>query len=111
MLHFVSLRASSLFDPSVHSSRPLMSVLAQRKSNDTSEKTPPSPIVDEKRAVDSDTVSFVDTLNGDEALQLVGRERTAEFSEEYNKRLRRKLVHTFLCLPRFRTQYFSPRTS
>lgn len=101
---FFSLRASSFFEPSAHPSRSLMSVLAQRKSNDTSEKTPPSPIVDEKRAVESETVSFVDTLEGDEALQLVGRERTAEFSEEYNRRLRRKLVYIFLCLPRFQTQ-------
>jgi len=35
------------------------------------------------------TISSVD---GDEALRLVGRERTAQFSEEYNKKLRRKLV-------------------
>lgn len=33
-----------------------------------------------------------DTKDGDEALQLVGEQRTAHFSEEYNFKLRRKLV-------------------
>lgn len=59
--------------------------------SDEKKTLPSSPVVDEK-AVESDTVSVVDTLQGDEALHLVGRERTAEFSEEYNKKLRRKLV-------------------
>jgi hypothetical protein len=36
-------------------------------------------------------VSF-DSSEVDEALQLVGTRRTAQFSEEYNQRLRRKLV-------------------
>lgn len=49
---------------------------------------------DEKRDVEViDADSVVDSYEGDEALKLVGRERTAEFSEEYNRRLRRKLVH------------------
>ncbi|KAI0069067.1 MFS general substrate transporter [Artomyces pyxidatus] len=43
---------------------------------------------DEKRSV---TESAVDSREGDEALKLVGRERQAHFSEEYNRRLRRKL--------------------
>ena len=34
----------------------------------------------------------VSSVDGDEALKLVGLERTAVFSEEYNARLRRKLV-------------------
>jgi ACS family allantoate permease-like MFS transporter len=37
----------------------------------------------------------LDTVNseeGDEALRLVGTVRTAQFSEEYNLKLRRKLV-------------------
>ena len=72
-----------------------MSTIIERRVNDASEKTPPSPVVDEKHVVDSDTASYVDTLEGDEALQLVGRERTAEFSEDYNRRLRRKLVCPF----------------
>lgn len=55
-------------------------------------------MVDEKRSQDEEkagydvTVSVADSVEGDEALKLVGRERTAEFSEEYNRKLRRKLV-------------------
>lgn len=50
---------------------------------------------DEKRSqVEDDVVSTVDSYEGDEALKLVGRERTAEFSEEYNRKLRRKLVRS-----------------
>ncbi|EIW61735.1 MFS general substrate transporter [Trametes versicolor FP-101664 SS1] len=54
-------------------------------------------MVDEKRSRDEEkdgydvTVSVTDSVEGDEALKLVGRERTAEFSEEYNRKLRRKL--------------------
>ena len=57
-----------------------------------------SSSVDEKRVVDAEALSVDDTIHGDEALELVGRERTEQFSEEYNLRLRRKLVshrHTF----------------
>lgn len=61
-------------------------------SIEKSEKVPPSPLVNEKQAVTSETASVVDSVDGDEALHLVGRERTSQFSEEYNKRLRRKLV-------------------
>jgi MFS transporter, ACS family, allantoate permease len=35
----------------------------------------------------------IDTSQGDEALKLVGAERKEQFSEEYNLRLRKKLVH------------------
>ena len=56
------------------------------------EKQPASPVVDEKQAETLEIASITDSVEGDEALHLVGRERTAQFSEEYNKRLRRKLV-------------------
>lgn len=41
---------------------------------------------------DVEIVSVMESTEGDEALKLVGRERTAQFSEEYNRGLRRKLV-------------------
>ncbi|TFK43608.1 MFS general substrate transporter [Crucibulum laeve] len=43
--------------------------------------------VDEKLSV----VDSVDLQNGDEALRLIGLQRTTEFTEEYNRKLRRKL--------------------
>ena len=43
-------------------------------------------------AVGTVSESVVESTDGDEALRLVGKERTAQFSEEYNKKLRRKLV-------------------
>lgn len=43
--------------------------------------------LDEKFSKDS-----IDLSDGDEALRLIGIERTAQFSEEYNAKLRRKLV-------------------
>ena len=52
-----------------------------------------SPL-DEKRPASELSSEFLD---GDEALHLVGAERTAHFSEEYNLKLRRKLVSS-LCL-------------
>jgi MFS transporter, ACS family, DAL5 transporter family protein len=45
--------------------------------------------LDEKRPASELSSEIYD---GDEALQLVGAERTAQFSEEYNLKLRRKLV-------------------
>lgn len=36
--------------------------------------------------------SCIDFKDGDEALRLIGAERTNQFSEEYNLKLRRKLV-------------------
>jgi MFS transporter, ACS family, allantoate permease len=36
--------------------------------------------------------SSINLKEGDEALRLIGVERTVEFSEEYNRKLRRKLV-------------------
>lgn len=63
----------------------------QPRASIESEKVSSSP-VDEKHVVDSEVTSLTDSLQADEALQLVGKERTQEFSEEYNRRLRRKLV-------------------
>ncbi|KAI0366410.1 MFS general substrate transporter [Pilatotrama ljubarskyi] len=51
------------------------------------------------------TVSIAESTEGDEALKLVGRERTAQFSEEYNKKLRRKL--DFLIPPLCAAVYFT----
>ena len=34
----------------------------------------------------------VDLQDGDEALRLIGAERTTQFSKEYNEKLKRKLV-------------------
>lgn len=53
---------------------------------------------DEEKRSASEDVQSVDTLSGaDEALKLVGQERTAFFDDAYNARLRRKLVDTSLC--------------
>lgn len=50
-------------------------------------------VPDDKRETDVSILeSQSDLSQQDEALRLVGRERQAEFSEEFNKRLRRKLV-------------------
>jgi MFS transporter, ACS family, allantoate permease len=46
---------------------------------------------------------IVDTSQGDEALQLVGAERKDRFSEEYNLKLRRKLVPLSLKWPVLRS--------
>jgi hypothetical protein len=63
------------------------------------EKGKESPsVLDEKRPVSE---SSEDIRDGDEALQLVGALRSAQFSEEYNLKLRRKLVSTVvLCWTR-----------
>ncbi|VDB97538.1 unnamed protein product [Peniophora sp. CBMAI 1063] len=60
------------------------------------EKQPPSPVLDEKHDgadVEAHSVSSAsdDDRRADEALKLVGRERTQVFSDEYNAKLRRKL--------------------
>lgn len=49
-----------------------------------------SPI-DEKRPEIVDVLS-INSEDADEALELVGSQRTQQFSEEYNNKLRRKLV-------------------
>jgi MFS transporter, ACS family, allantoate permease len=51
---------------------------------------------DEK--LERSSASEISISKGDEALQLVGVERTTEFSEEYNRRLRRKLVSASLTI-------------
>lgn len=47
---------------------------------------------EDNKQVDTVSVQSIDSRDVDEALGLVGMRRTAEFSEEYNKKLRRKLV-------------------
>lgn len=47
---------------------------------------------EDSKQVDSVTIESVDSRDVDEALNLVGMRRTAEFSEDYNRKLRRKLV-------------------
>ena len=69
----------------------LTTTMAIQRESIESEKVSESP-VDEKHVVDSEVASVNDSIQEDEALQLVGKERTQEFSEEYNRRLRRKLV-------------------
>lgn len=63
----------------------------QKRGSVDTEKDSKEP-VDEKRVVDAEVASVTDSENGDEALELVGKERTQQFSEEYNRKLRRKLV-------------------
>jgi histone acetyltransferase (RNA polymerase elongator complex component) len=46
----------------------------------------------EEKHVGVTTTTSFDSSNMDEAMRLVGAERTAVFSEEYNAKLRRKLV-------------------
>ena len=65
--------------------------MTEPRRSPTTEKQP-APSVDEKRTFDAEVASADDTLDGDEALQLVGRERTEQFSDAYNRRLLRKLV-------------------
>lgn len=49
--------------------------------------------IDEKaKGEDLTEANVIDAGDGDEALLLVGAERTTEFSEEYYANLRRKLV-------------------
>ncbi|EKM59830.1 uncharacterized protein PHACADRAFT_250561 [Phanerochaete carnosa HHB-10118-sp] len=60
--------------------------------------------IDEKPA-DAEIVSVMGSENGDEALELVGKERTQQFSEEYNRRLRRKL--DFIIPPLCAAVYFT----
>lgn len=57
-----------------------------------------SPPQDEKHP-EVVTLQSVDSKDADEALELVGLRRELHFSEEYNKKLRRKLVSLFFLLP------------
>lgn len=68
-----------------------------RKSPVPSDEKPgPSSTEDEKQIYESQTISLVDSSDGDEALKLVGREREVQFSDEYNRKLRNKLVRAFI---------------
>ncbi|KAK0468298.1 MFS general substrate transporter [Desarmillaria tabescens] len=71
-------------------------------SLDKNEKTLESVTVDEKT-----TLSSIDASRGDEALKIVGTERAASFSDEYNLKLRRKLDKLIppLCAAVYFTQF------
>lgn len=75
-----------------------MSIKASRKSGDVSESVEVVTSVDEKHDIDTSvSISSEAHSDGDEALQLVGKERLTEFSDEYNRKLRRKLVRQSTC--------------
>ena len=69
-----------------------MSAAQARKSVEKRNSTEKALSQDDEKVAYDGSASSTDSADGDEALQLVGKERTAEFSEEYNLRLRRKLV-------------------
>ncbi|OSC99140.1 MFS general substrate transporter [Trametes coccinea BRFM310] len=80
-----------------------MSSLQHRKPLEiTDEKTQSR---DEEKDVYDVAVSEAESTEGDEALKLVGRERVAQFSDEYNKKLRRKL--DFMIPPLCAAVYFT----
>ena len=73
-----------------------MASLQHRKSLEKRDSDEHTRSQDEKDAFDPEvSVSIADTGDEDEALKLVGRERAAQFTEEYNRKLRRKLVCMF----------------
>lgn len=90
-----------------------MSTLEQRRvdTGSAAEEKGTSSL-DEKHP-DTATVVSVDSKDADEALELVGTTRTSHFTEEYNAKLRRKLVSLrptrdvarciYLIKPSFRT--------
>jgi hypothetical protein len=69
----------------------------------TDTKTPVDDVEKKSQTIEDEDEKLglytVDTSEGDEALQLVGAERKEQFSEEYNLRLRRKLVGLSLKWP------------
>lgn len=73
-----------------------MSSIADQKSIDISEKVPPSPDQEKQEFDATATITESQAEDGDEALKLVGRERKVKFSQEYNRKLRRKLVRPVL---------------
>ncbi|KAI0773854.1 MFS general substrate transporter [Fomes fomentarius] len=84
----------------------MASTLQHRKSLDSEEKRRSRD--EEKDVFEATiTVSSADSGNEDEALKLVGRERTTQFSEEYNRKLRNKLDRTILplCAAVYFTQF------
>ncbi|OCH93600.1 MFS general substrate transporter [Obba rivulosa] len=66
-----------------------------------------TPELWEKGKGSRNAVSLAESEDGDEALQLVGKERAQQFSEEYNRKLRRKLdlVIPPICAAVYFTQY------
>ncbi|EPQ56202.1 MFS general substrate transporter [Gloeophyllum trabeum ATCC 11539] len=74
--------------------------------------------MDEKKEVEGDvsleisSVEDNDASKGDEALRLVGKQRSAEFSEEYYQKLKRRLdwVIPPLCSAVYFTQYLDKNT-
>lgn len=52
--------------------------------------------LEDSKRVETISINSIDSRDVDEALELVGMRRTAEFSEEYNKKLRRKLVRLLI---------------
>ena len=64
---------------------------SRNEKNESVKDEKTSSLVDSKQ-VETISVDSIDSRDVDEALELVGMRRTAEFSEEYNKKLRRKLV-------------------
>ncbi|KIK65345.1 hypothetical protein GYMLUDRAFT_347657 [Collybiopsis luxurians FD-317 M1] len=67
---------------------------------------PASPVASEQLETVTDSIDASDVF-ADEALRLVGKERTAEFSAEYNLKLRRKLDMLIppLCAAVYFTQF------
>ncbi|TFK48495.1 MFS general substrate transporter [Heliocybe sulcata] len=69
---------------------------------------------DEKHdlSVDVSSVEDTDVSNGDEALRLVGKQRSSEFSEEYYRKLKRRLdwVIPPLCSAVYFTQFLDKNT-
>ena len=68
--------------------------MESKDHNDSSSLEKQSISVHDEKKTDHDVVrvNIMEVGQGDEALKLVGAERTEEFSEEYNLKLRRKLV-------------------
>ena len=84
----------------------LPSSTSDRKSPVPSDEKPgPASTEDEKQVYESQTISLVDSSDGDEALKLVGREREVQFSDEYNRKLRNKLVGALFFSRGGRTTY------
>ncbi|KAI0049609.1 MFS general substrate transporter [Auriscalpium vulgare] len=67
-----------------------MSSILEQPSPDPDKRAFGSENADEKTD-GATTESAIDSRDGDEALVLVGRDKQADFTDEYNRRLRRKL--------------------
>ncbi|KAI9001174.1 MFS general substrate transporter [Trametes punicea] len=85
-----------------------MASLRDKKSLEMVDDKVKTPSRDEEKDAYDVSVSVAEsTADGDEALKLVGRERVAQFSEEYNRKLRRKLdlIIPPLCAAVYFTQF------